>query len=58
MLFTGHLTIFTITLFLERFRWLNLEAIEKKYLGTCGKNCISLFTILLEIHSLEDRVFD
>jgi hypothetical protein len=34
------------------------EAIEKTYLGTCGKNFISLFAIILEIHSVEDRVFD
>jgi hypothetical protein len=58
MPFTVHLTIFSITLFLERFKWLNWYVIKKTYLGTCGKNFISLFTMLLEIHSVEDRGFD
>jgi hypothetical protein len=58
MLFTGHPTILSITFFLERFRWCNLEDIEKTYLGTFGKNFISLFAIILEIHSVEERVFD
>jgi hypothetical protein len=32
--------------------------IEKTCLGTCGKNFSDLFTISLEIHSVEDRIFD
>jgi hypothetical protein len=58
MLFTGHLTIFSITIFLERFIWLNFYGIEKTYQGTCGKSFISLFTIIMEIHDVEDRFFD
>jgi hypothetical protein len=33
-------------------------AIENTYLGTCGKNVSSLFAIILEIHYVEDKVFD
>jgi hypothetical protein len=58
MLFSGHLTIFDINCFLERFIWLNCYGIEKTYQGTCGKLFSSLFAIIMEIHSVEDRVFD
>jgi hypothetical protein len=58
MIFTGHSTIFAITLFLEQFRRCNSETIEKTYLGTYGKNSSSLFAIILEIHYVEDRDFD
>jgi hypothetical protein len=58
MLFSGHLTIFAITFFLERFIWLNRYGIEKTYQGTSGKNFSSLFAIIMEIHSVEYRVCD
>jgi hypothetical protein len=58
MLFTGHLTILAINLFIEQLRWCDSKDIEKTYLGTYGKNFISLFAITLEIHVVEDRVFD
>jgi hypothetical protein len=58
MLFSSHLTIFSITIFIERFRWLNRYGIEKTYQGTSGKNFSSGFTIIMEIHSVEDRVCD
>jgi hypothetical protein len=58
MLFTGDPTIFAIIFFIERFKWCNSEAIEKTHLGIYCKFFSSLFTIILEIHSVEDRVFD
>jgi hypothetical protein len=36
----------------------NLEDIEKTYQGTCGKNFSFWVIVFLEIHSVEDRVFD
>ena len=58
MLFSGHLTIFAITFFIERFKWWNCYGIEKTYHGTFGKYFSSWFTIIMEIHSAEYRVCD
>jgi hypothetical protein len=57
MLFTVHLTIFTINLFIESFRPWNWEVIDEIYPSSDDTNFNLWVIVFLELHSVENRVY-